>query len=143
MTDGSFEYMIAVKVHEFYHNLNGSEVTGWSPFEIWLNEAVTVFIENWNHAFLFGEDYERLGTVLGILAPTEGTLVKDEGATSMPIEPDGFNDCNELITGITYVKAPEFVRMIETLLGKEKFVQALHQYHEKYTHGNDKRQDSM
>jgi aminopeptidase N len=32
MTDSSFEYMVTVKVHEFYHNLNGSEVTGRSPF---------------------------------------------------------------------------------------------------------------
>ena len=30
-----------VKVHEWYHNINGSEVTGQSPFQIWLNEAVT------------------------------------------------------------------------------------------------------
>jgi len=53
-TDPAFEYMIRVKVHEYYHNINGSEVTGWSPFEIWLNEAVTVHIEHQFHAFLFG-----------------------------------------------------------------------------------------
>jgi aminopeptidase N len=63
MTDGGFEYMILVKVHEFYHNLNGSEVTGRSPFEIWLNEAVTVFIEKEYHNFLFGENYGRMGEV--------------------------------------------------------------------------------
>ena len=28
MTDPAYEYMARVKVHEFYHNLNGSEVTG-------------------------------------------------------------------------------------------------------------------
>mgnify|MGYP001616399287 CR=1 FL=1 len=101
MTDGSFEYMVRVKVHEYYHNLNGSEVTGWSPFEIWLNEAVTVYIEEKYHAFLFGEEYCRLQTVLGLLSPDRGTLLQDEGAASMPIEPDGFNDPNELITSIT------------------------------------------
>lgn len=136
MTDGSFEYMIQVKVHEFYHNLNGSEVTGWSPFEIWLNEAVTVHVERQYHAFLFGELYSRLGDVLDLLSPDGGTLLKDVGATSMPIEPDGFNDPNELITDITYVKAPEFVRMVETLLGKEKFNQGLYLYYSKYQHSN-------
>jgi len=25
---------------QYYHNINGSQVTGESPFEIWLNEAV-------------------------------------------------------------------------------------------------------
>jgi aminopeptidase N len=63
MTDPAYEYLARVKVHEFYHNLNGSEVTGWSPFEIWLNEAVTVHVENQYHAFHFGEDYSRLQTV--------------------------------------------------------------------------------
>ncbi|MFA5346704.1 MAG: M1 family metallopeptidase [Methanoregula sp.] len=136
MTDPAYEYLTRVKAHEFYHNLNGSEVTGWSPFEIWLNEAVTVHIENQYHAFHFGEDYVRLQTVLSLLAPASGTLELDSGAASLPIEPDGFNDPNELITDITYMKAPEFVRMIETFMGKEAFVKGLDLYHRRYLHGN-------
>jgi aminopeptidase N len=136
MTDSAYEYLAKVKVHEFYHNLNGSEVTGWSPFEIWLNEAVTVHVENQFHAFHFGEEYSRLQTVLSLLAPGNGTLELDSGAASLPIEPDGFNDPNELITDITYMKAPEFVRMIETFMGKEMFVKGLDLYHTRYRHGN-------
>jgi aminopeptidase N len=136
MTDAAYEYLAKVKVHEFYHNLNGSEVTGWSPFEIWLNEAVTVHVENQYHAFHFGEDYSRLQTVLSLLAPGSGTLDLDSGAASMPVEPEGFNDPNELITDITYKKAPEFVRMIESLMGQEMFVKGLDLYHTRYRHGN-------
>ncbi len=136
ITDGSFEYMMRVKTHEFYHNLNGSEVTGKSPFEIWLNEAVTVFIERDYHAFFYGKDYQRLQSVQGIISPDGGTLLSDSGAASMPIEPDGFNDPNELITGITYVKAPEFVRMISLLMGDDNFFRALDRYHTKYAHSN-------
>jgi aminopeptidase N len=139
MTDRAFEYMAKVKVHEYYHNLNGSEVTGRSPFEIWLNEAVTVHVENWYHAFHFGEAYSRLQTVLTLLEPSGGTLVLDGGAASLPIEPDGFNDPNELITDITYVKGPEFVRMVETSMGKEQFVRGLDLYHRRYRHGNASR----
>ncbi|HOP66681.1 MAG TPA: M1 family metallopeptidase [Methanoregulaceae archaeon] len=143
MTDPSYEYLMRVKVHEFYHNLNGSEVTGWSPFEIWLNEAVTVHVEDQYHAFHLGDDYSRLQTVLSMLAPGYGTLDLDAGAASMPIEPAGFNDPNELITAITYKKAPEFVRMIETLMGKEAFVKGLDLYHRRYRHGNATREDWM
>jgi aminopeptidase N len=139
MTDRAFEYMTKVKVHEYYHNLNGSEVTGRSPFEIWLNEAVTVHVEDWYHAFHFGEAYSRLQTVLDILEPSGGTLALDGGAASMPIEPDGFNDPNELITDITYVKGAEFVRMIETTMGKEAFVKGLDLYHRRYRHSNASR----
>jgi aminopeptidase N len=136
MTDAAYEYLIRVKAHEFYHNLNGSEVTGWSPFEIWLNEAVTVHIENQYHAFHFGEDYVRLQNVLSLLAPGSGTFDLDSGAASLPIEPDGFNDPNELITDITYMKAPELVKMIETCMGKEAFAKGLDLYHRRYRHGN-------
>ncbi|MDD1664176.1 MAG: M1 family metallopeptidase [Methanomicrobiales archaeon] len=141
MTDPAYDYLFRVKVHEYYHNLNGSEVTGRSPFELWLNEAVTVFIENKNHAFLFGPDYNRLLTVLTLLSPEGGTLALDAGAMAMPIEPDGFNDPNDLITAVTYVKAPEFVRMVETLVGREAFTQALHTYHTRFRHANASRAD--
>ena len=136
MTDTAFEYMMRVKVHEFYHNLNGSEVTGKSPFEIWLNEAVTVHIEKMYHAYHFGEAYSRLDEVLGFLAPGSGTFALDKGAASMPIIPDGFNDPDDLISSVTYVKAPEFVAMIETLMGKENFAKALDVYHSRYKHSN-------
>ncbi len=140
MTDPSYEYMVKVKAHEYYHNQNGSEVTGKSPFELWLNEAVTVFIEVDNHAFLFGPEYTRLSTVLSMLAPS-GTLALDAGSASLPIEPDGFDDPNDLITGITYVKGPEFVRMVETLAGKEQFAKGLALYHSRFSHGNASRSD--
>ncbi|WP_342677991.1 M1 family metallopeptidase [Methanofollis sp. UBA420] len=141
MTDRAYEYMIRVKVHEYYHNLNGSEVTGKSPFELWLNEAVTVHVENAHFAFLFGEDYARLQSVVDLVDPETGTFALDAGAASMPIEPDGFNDPNELINGVTYVKAPEFVRMIETVMGREAFARGLDLYHRRFAHGNASRQD--
>lgn len=141
ITDPAFEYMIRVKVHEYYHNQNGSEVTGKSPFEIWLNEAVTVHIEEQYHAFLFGEDYQRLDRVLELLAPASGTFALDSGAASMPIIPDGFNDPNDLITAVTYVKSPEYVRMVESLIGKDTFVRGLDRYFKKFQHSNASTQD--
>ncbi|MDO8628500.1 MAG: M1 family metallopeptidase, partial [Nanoarchaeota archaeon] len=141
MTDGRYEYMIRVKTHEFYHNINGSEVTGKSPYEIWLNEAVTVHIEKQHHTWLFGEGYSRLATLHTLISPAGGTLQEDAGLTSMAIEPEGFNDTNELITGITYVKAPEFIQMIETTIGKEAFNKGLNNYYTKFKHSNATRYD--
>ncbi len=140
-TDPAFEYMIRVKLHEYYHNENGSEVTGKSPFEIWLNEAVTVHVEEQYHALLFGEDYQRLSRVLDLLAPASGTLALDSGAASMPIIPDGFNDPNDLITAVTYIKAPEYVGMVETLIGKDTFARGLDLYFRKFRHSNAGTQD--
>ena len=77
---------------------------------------MTVHVEEQFHAFFFGEDYQRLDRVLELLAPVSGTFALDSGAASMPIIPEGFNDPNDLITAVTYVKAPEYVRMVETLI---------------------------
>jgi len=135
MTDGSFEYMIKVKVHEYYHNINGSEVTGKDPFQLWLNEAVTVYIEQLYMTSLLGEDYLRLTRVLSLISPN-GVFNKDSGATTMPIIPSGFNDPNELISLVTYVKSPEFIRMLELMIGKDNFAKGLANYHKKYSHAN-------
>ncbi|HJJ47524.1 MAG TPA: M1 family metallopeptidase [Methanocorpusculum sp.] len=136
ITDASYEYMLGVKQHEFYHNLNGSGVTGDTPFSIWLNEAVTVMIEDDYLAFHFGKDYIRLTELLQMHTPGIGTFSLDTGSISMPIEPSGFNDPNDLITSVTYVKAPEFTRMIENALGKAPFAWALDLYHKRYNGGN-------
>ena len=136
ITDASFEYLIGVKQHEFYHNLNGSGVTGDTPFSIWLNEAVTVMMEDDYLAFLFGKEYVRLENVMQMYTPGTGTFSVDTGVVAMPIEPSGFNDPNDLISSVTYVKAPEFTRMIETMLGKRAFAWALDLYHKRFAGKN-------
>ncbi|KAL4108621.1 hypothetical protein PRIC1_000334 [Phytophthora ramorum] len=136
MDDKSYEYMEHVKVHEYYHNINGSQVTGQSPFEIWLNEAVTVHMERKRAATIFGEDYSRLSEVLYMFTPAIGPLAQDKSATSLSVEPQGFNQTQELVSVVTYSKAPEFVRMVELLLGEAAFHKALDKYHTKYAFGN-------
>jgi aminopeptidase N len=136
MDDKSYEYMEHVKVHEYYHNINGSQVTGQSPFEIWLNEAVTVHMERKRGAAIFGEDYSRLSEVLYMFTPAIGPLAQDKSATSLSVEPQGFNQTQELVSVVTYSKAPEFVRMVEMLLGEAAFHKALDMYHTKYAFGN-------
>ncbi|TDH72256.1 uncharacterized protein CCR75_003265 [Bremia lactucae] len=136
MDDNSYEYMEHVKVHEYYHNINGSQVTGQSPFEIWLNEAVTVHMERKRGAAIFGDDYARLNEVLYMFTPAIGPLAQDKSATSLSIEPQGFNQTQELVSVVTYSKAPEFVRMVELLLGHDAFHKALDDYHTKYAFKN-------
>ncbi|MBN1175552.1 M1 family metallopeptidase [Candidatus Woesearchaeota archaeon] len=141
VSDRLIHYIIGVKEHEFYHNLNGSEVTGYTPFEFWLNEAMTVYEQEHYEEFHFGREANRFGSALGIISPDSGTLSLDRGATSMPIVPDGFNTPDELVTGITYVKSPEFLRMMARIVGKEKFTKAFAKYHSKFKHSNARTDD--
>ena len=128
-------------MHEYYHNINGSEVTGQSPFEIWLNEAVTVHIQAQREAALFGADFMRLKTVVYSFMPAQGPLAMDRSVISMAIEPEGFNRTQELITAMTYSKAPEFIRMVELLIGTPAFNVGLDHYHTKFRYGNAQTSD--
>eukprot|EP00468_Gymnochlora_sp_CCMP2014_P007526 CAMPEP_0167761716 /NCGR_PEP_ID=MMETSP0110_2-20121227/12336_1 /TAXON_ID=629695 /ORGANISM="Gymnochlora sp., Strain CCMP2014" /LENGTH=1000 /DNA_ID=CAMNT_0007648449 /DNA_START=1 /DNA_END=3003 /DNA_ORIENTATION=+ len=136
ISDGAYIYMEAVKIHEFYHNINGSQVTGMTPFEIWLNEAVTVHMERKRSSEIFGEGHIRLSQAARAFIPGSGPLASDSGPRAMPVEPEGFNVTNELITGMTYFKAPEFTRMTELLMGTDLFSKGLHRYHDTYKNSN-------
>lgn len=61
-----------------------------------------------------------------MFTPSSGPLAQDAGALAMPIEPAGYNRTQELISAMTYSKAPEFVQMIETLLTPPVFARGLH-----------------
>ena len=116
LVDGGYLYMEGVKIHEYYHNINGSQVTGQSPFEIWLNEAVTVHVQREREVDLFGADYMRLRQIIYAFQPATGPLASDRSPTSMAVEPIGFNTTHELISAMTYSKAPEFVKLFCCLL---------------------------
>ena len=47
----------------------------------------------------------------------------------------------ELISAMTYSKAPEFVRMIQLMLGNAAFDRALHRYHTKFAYSNARTSD--
>jgi aminopeptidase N len=133
MHSSRFYYTEQVKVHEFYHNLNGSEVTGESPLDIWINEAVTCVIEEWRAEDLFGKNQRRLTKVKKALKAVRD----DMSPSARPILPSSFNHPDELISRVTYVKAPEFVRMVETFIGgPEVFVKGIDLYHTKHRYGN-------
>jgi aminopeptidase N len=136
LVDGGYLYMEGVKIHEYYHNINGSQVTGQSPFEIWLNEAVTVHVQREREDALFGAGYMRLRKIIYAFQPATGPLAQDRSPTSMAVEPIGFNTTHELISAMTYSKAPEFVRMIQLILGKKTFVRALENYHQRFAYSN-------
>ncbi len=114
-------YAHAVIVHEFEHNQCGSETTMETPFDVWLNEAFTVDVERQFMADVFDPAVVRLGQVESIRNPLLGPLAIEDSGHAGRIVREGFNDPDELIDGVTYVKAAEVIRMLRLLLGDEKF----------------------
>ncbi len=134
--DTALLYSHAVIVHEFEHNQCGSETTMETPFDVWLNEAYTVDVERQFMADLFDPSFIRLNQVESIRNPLLGPLTMEDAGHVGRIVRDGFNDPDELIDGVTYVKAAEVIRMLRLILGPDAFREAKTLYFTRYHNGN-------
>ncbi len=134
--DMALLYAHAVIVHEFEHNQCGSETTMETPFDVWLNEAYTVDVERQFMADVFNPDFMRLYQVDSIRNPLLGPLAIEDAGHAGRIVREGFNDPDELIDGVTYVKAAEVIRMLRLILGDENFHAGKTLYFSRYRNGN-------
>ncbi len=134
--DLSLLYAHAVIVHEFEHNQCGSETTMETPFDVWLNEAYTVDVERQFMADLFDPSFIRLNQVESIRNPLLGPLAIEDAGHAGKIVREGFNDPDELIDGVTYVKAAEVIRMLRLILGSERFHAGKTLYFTRYRNAN-------
>lgn len=134
--DPSLLYAHAVIVHEFEHNQCGSETTMDTPFDVWLNEAYTVDVERQFMADQFDPAYVRLNQLESIRNPLLGPLAIEDAGHAGRIVREGFNDPDELIDGVTYVKAAEVIRMLRLVLGAETFKAGKSLYFSRYRNGN-------
>ena len=134
--DRRLKYAYGVIVHEFEHNQCGSEVTMETPFDMWLNEAFTVDVERRFSCTQFDPDVTRLEEVDAMRAPLSGPLAVEDGGHLGNIVREGFNDPDELVDGVTYVKAAEVIRMLRLVLGEEAFRRAKNLYFSRHHGGN-------
>ncbi|MEW6532472.1 MAG: DUF3458 domain-containing protein [Thermodesulfobacteriota bacterium] len=134
--DQQLMYANAVIVHEFEHNQCGSETTMETPFDVWLNEAYTVDVERQFTAEIFDPTFVRLAQVDSIRSPLLGPLSIEDSGRAGRIVRDGFNNPDELIDGVTYVKAAEVIRMLRLVLGPETFKAAKTLYFSRYRNSN-------
>ena len=134
--DMALLYTHAVIVHEFEHNQCGSETTMATPFDVWLNEAYTVDVERQFMTAIFDPAFMRLYQVDSIRNPLLGPLAIEDAGHAGKIVREGFNDPDELIDGVTYVKAAEVIRMLRLILGDKNFHAGKTLYFSRYYNGN-------
>lgn len=134
--DRALIYAHSVIVHEFEHNQCGSETTMDTPFDVWLNEAYTVLVERQFLTDIFDPTFIRLSEVDAIRSPLLGPMAIEDSGRAGRIVREGFDDPDDLIDGVTYVKAPEVIRMLLLTLGSERFRAGKELYFTRYKHGN-------
>jgi len=128
-TDTDFINIEAVIGHEYFHNWSGNRVTCRDWFQLTLKEGLTVFRDQQFTSDMNSATVKRIDDV-NVLRTRQ--FAEDAGPMSHPIQPDSYVEINNFYTVTVYNKGAEIIRMIHTLLGKDKFRKGMDLYFERH-----------
>lgn len=128
-TDETFESILGVVAHEYFHNYTGNRVTLRNWFNLTLKEGLTVFRDQW-----FTEDQtdKNVKRIKDVSFLKEFQFAEDSSPMSHPIVPKSYHEMNNFYTVTIYEKGAEVIRMMSLFLGKEGFKKGLSHYLKKY-----------
>jgi len=117
-TDADYTHIEAVIAHEYFHNWTGNRITCRDWFQLCLKEGLTVFRDQEFSSDMRSRPVKRIADVRALRATQ---FVEDAGPLAHPVRPDTYKEINNFYTATVYEKGAELVRMVETLIGEEKF----------------------
>jgi aminopeptidase N len=117
-TDSDFAHIEAVIAHEYFHNWTGNRITCRDWFQLCLKEGLTVFRDQEFSSDMRSRPVKRISDVRGLRA---AQFIEDSGPLAHPVRPEAYKEINNFYTSTIYEKGAEVVRMVHTLIGKEKF----------------------
>ena len=117
-TDSNYESIESVVAHEYFHNWTGNRITCRDWFQLCLKEGLTVYRDQEFSAEQRSRTVQRISDVRQLKALQ---FPEDQGLLAHPVRPESYIEINNFYTPTVYEKGAELVRMIETVLGREKF----------------------
>ena len=117
-TDVDYDLIEAVIGHEYFHNWSGNRVTCRDWFQLSLKEGFTVFRDQAFSADMRSAAVERIGDVRAL---RNRQFQEDAGPLAHPVRPDSYVTIDNFYTATVYEKGAELCRMVQTILGHDKF----------------------
>jgi len=117
-TDWDYAHIEGVIAHEYFHNWTGNRITCRDWFQLCLKEGLTVYRDQEFSADMRSRPVKRISDVRGLRAMQ---FIEDAGPLAHPVRPETYREINNFYTSTVYEKGAELVRMIRTLIGREKF----------------------
>ena len=117
-TDADFAHIEAVIAHEYFHNWTGNRITCRDWFQLCLKEGLTVFRDQEFSSDMRSRAVKRIADVRGLRATQ---FIEDAGPLAHPVRPETYKEINNFYTTTIYEKGAELVRMVRTLIGRQKF----------------------
>ncbi|MEM3196837.1 MAG: M1 family metallopeptidase [Conexivisphaerales archaeon] len=132
---------VAVTIaHELAHQWFGDLVTMKWWDDLWLNESFATFmsykaIESMHPEWDHWNDF--------VLSETSPALLMDSISSTHPIHVDvkSEDDIEQIFDDISYGKGASVLRMLESYMGSERFMQGIRSYLKKYSFSNATMQD--
>jgi len=124
-TDTDYLGIESVIGHEYFHNWTGNRVTCRDWFQLSLKEGLTVFRDQQFSADMNSAAVKRIDDVR-ILRQFQ--FPEDAGPIAHPVRPAAYQEINNFYTTTIYNKGAEVIRMMQTLLGREKFIAGVQLY---------------
>ncbi|MDX2495635.1 MAG: aminopeptidase N [Desulfuromusa sp.] len=124
-TDADYLGVESVIGHEYFHNWTGNRVTCRDWFQLSLKEGLTVFRDQQFSSAMNSAAVKRIDDVR-ILRQFQ--FPEDAGPMAHPVRPSSYLEINNFYTTTIYNKGAEVIRMMQTLLGEEKFIAGVQLY---------------
>ena len=124
-TDDELERIESVIAHEYFHNWTGNRITCRDWFQLSLKEGLTVFRDQSFTSDLHSKGLKRIEDVSFL---RNFQFSEDKGPTSHAVKPKEYVAIDNFYTTTIYEKGAELIRMLELLLGKEKFFRGINLY---------------
>ena len=124
-TDDELERIESVIAHEYFHNWTGNRITCRDWFQLSLKEGLTVFRDQSFTSDLHNSGIKRIEDVSFL---RNFQFAEDNGPTSHAVKPREYVAIDNFYTSTIYEKGAELIRMLELLLGKEKFMKGIEFY---------------
>ena len=128
-TDSDYQGIEAVIAHEYFHNWTGNRVTCRDWFQLSLKEGLTVYRDQEFSADQGSRAVKRIGDVRGLRV---GQFREDGGPMAHPVQPKSYLAIDNFYTSTVYSKGAEVIRMMATIIGREKFRQGMDLYFQRH-----------
>lgn len=124
-TDSEYSAIQGVIGHEYFHNWSGNRVTCRDWFQLSLKEGLTVFRDEEFTADLNSRSVKRIDDV-NLIRTRQ--FPEDASGMAHPIRPSSYLSIDNFYTSTVYIKGAAVIRMLETLLGHDVFIEGVKNY---------------
>jgi len=128
-TDSDYASIERIIAHEYFHNWTGNRITCRDWFQLSLKEGLTVFRDQQFMGDMRSHAVKRIEDVLTLRARQ---FREDDGPLAHPVRPESYVEINNFYTATVYEKGAELIRMLQLLVGEDRYRAALALYFDRH-----------